>query len=208
MPLRRGHTLTGHVLARAGRYAAVSEWLRIEEVVTGEGESRLRCMSYFETPRRGFGYPLAKECRTSNSIPPLEAPRKVRLRTTKAGSLAAATRTRMPHQPETNMPKYLLQVNYTAEGAKGLIKDGGSERRSATQQVVESLGGRLESMYFAFGDTDAYVIVEMPDNASVAAMTVTLAARGATSARTTALLTPEEMDQATRKSLTYRPPGQ
>lgn len=106
------------------------------------------------------------------------------------------------------MPKYLLQVNYTAEGARGLIKDGGSARRAAAQKAAESLGGRLESMYFAFGDTDAYVIAEMPDNASVAAITLTLAASGGTTARTTVLMSPEEMDQAARKSPTYRPPGQ
>ena len=106
------------------------------------------------------------------------------------------------------MPKYLLQVNYTTEGARGLVKDGGSARRAAAQKVAESLGGRIESMYFAFGDTDAYVIAEMPDNASVAAITLTLAASGGATARTTVLMTPEEMDQATRKSPVYRPPGQ
>ena len=106
------------------------------------------------------------------------------------------------------MPKYLLQVNYTAEGARGLVKDGGSARRAAAQKVAESLGGRIESMYFAFGDTDAYVIAEMPDHASVAAITLALAASGGATARTTVLMTPEEMDQATRKSPAYRPPGQ
>ena len=106
------------------------------------------------------------------------------------------------------MPKYLLQVNYTMEGAKGLIKEGGSARRAAAQKAAESLGGRVESMYFAFGDTDAYVISEMPDNACVAALTLALAASGAATGRTTVLMTPEEMDQATKKSPTYRPPGQ
>jgi uncharacterized protein with GYD domain len=106
------------------------------------------------------------------------------------------------------MPKYLLQVNYTAEGAKGLIKEGGSARRTAAQKAAESLGGRLESLYFAFGDTDAYVIADMPDHISVAALTMALAASGSISARTTVLLTPEEMDQAARKTPMYRPPGQ
>jgi uncharacterized protein with GYD domain len=106
------------------------------------------------------------------------------------------------------VPKYLLQVNYTADGAKGLIKEGGSARRSAAQKAAESLGGRIEWMHFAFGDTDAYVVAEMPDHASTAAITLALAASGAVTARTTVLLTPEEMDQATRKSPAYRPPGQ
>lgn len=105
------------------------------------------------------------------------------------------------------MPKYLLHVNYTAEGTKGLIKDGGSTRRSAAQKAVESLGGRLESMYYAFGDTDAYVILDAPDHASMAALSLALAASGAISSRTTVLLTPEEMDQASRKTPSYRPPG-
>ena len=106
------------------------------------------------------------------------------------------------------MPKYLLQVNYTTDGAKGLIKDGGSARRSAAQKAAESLGGRIESMYFAFGDTDAYVVAEMPDHTSIAAIALALAASGGATARTTVLLTPEEMDQATKKTPTYRPPGQ
>ena len=106
------------------------------------------------------------------------------------------------------MAKYLLQVNYTAEGAKGLVKDGGSKRRSAAQTAAESLGGRVEAMYFAFGDTDAYVVVDMPDNASVAAISLALAASGGATSRTTVLMTPEEMDQSTRKMPTYKPPGQ
>lgn len=106
------------------------------------------------------------------------------------------------------MPKYLLQVNYTMEGTKGLIKEGGSARRAAAQKAAESLGGRVESMHFAFGDTDAYVISEMPDNACVAALSLALAASGGATGRTTVLMTPEEMDQATKKSPTYRPPGQ
>lgn len=106
------------------------------------------------------------------------------------------------------MAKYLLQINYTTDGARGLIKDGGSKRRSAAQGAAESLGGRIESMYFAFGDTDAYVIADMPDNTSVAAITLALAASGGATARTIVLLTAEEMDQACQKSPAYKPPGQ
>lgn len=105
------------------------------------------------------------------------------------------------------MPKYLLQVKYTAEGARGLLDEGGSARRAAAQKAVDSLGGRMESFYFAFGKTDVYVIADMPDHASMAAMTLTLAASGGTVGRTTVLLTPEEIDQATRKTPSYRPPG-
>ncbi|MCX7893368.1 MAG: GYD domain-containing protein [Burkholderiales bacterium] len=105
------------------------------------------------------------------------------------------------------MAKYLLKVNYTVEGARGLVKDGGTKRRAAAQKAAESVGGRVESMYFAFGDTDAYVIADMPDHASVAAITLALAASGGATGRTTVLLTPEEMDQACRKSPAYQPPG-
>jgi len=106
------------------------------------------------------------------------------------------------------MPKYLLQVNYTAEGAKGLIKDGGSARRAAAQKAAESVGGKIESFYFAFGSTDAFVIADMPDHASAAAIVLAVGASGGASARTAVLMTPEEVDQAVRKTPMYRPPGQ
>lgn len=106
------------------------------------------------------------------------------------------------------MPKYLLQVNYTTDGAKGLIKDGGVARKNAAQKAAESLGGAIESMYFSFGDTDAYVIADMPDNASTVAISLALAASGGATSRTVVLLTPEEMDQASKKVPNYRPPGQ
>ena len=105
------------------------------------------------------------------------------------------------------MPKYLLQVSYTAEGAKGLLKDGGSKRRAAAKTLVESLGGKLETIYYAFGDSDAFVIADMPDNASVAAASITLAASGALTSKTTVLLTPEDIDQAAKKTARYTPPG-
>jgi uncharacterized protein with GYD domain len=105
------------------------------------------------------------------------------------------------------MPKYMLQVSYTAEGAKGLLKDGGSKRRQAAEGLVKSVGGKLEAFYFAFGGSDAFVIVDLPDNASVAAASVTLAASGAATGKTTVLITPEEMDQAAKKSISYTPPG-
>jgi uncharacterized protein with GYD domain len=106
------------------------------------------------------------------------------------------------------MARYLLQVNYTAEGARGLIKDGGSARRAVAQKAAESVGGRLESFYFAFGGTDAYVVADVPDHASAAAIALTVTASGGATVRTTVLMTPEEMDQATRKSPMYRAPGQ
>jgi uncharacterized protein with GYD domain len=105
------------------------------------------------------------------------------------------------------MPKYLLEVSYTADGAKGLMKDGGSKRRSAARALVESLSGKLEALYYAFGASDVVAIVEMPDNASAAAASIALAGSGAVNSRITVLLTPEEIDQAVKKTASYTPPG-
>jgi uncharacterized protein with GYD domain len=105
------------------------------------------------------------------------------------------------------MPKYLTVVSYTAEGAKGLLKEGGTARRAAAEKLMKSLGGRLEAFYFAFGDNDAYIITEGPDNATTAALSLTVSASGALRTKTVVLLTPEEIDQAAKKTVKYRPPG-
>lgn len=105
------------------------------------------------------------------------------------------------------MPKYLVMASYTADGVKGLLKDGGTKRRQAAQAAVESVGGRVEAFYFAFGDQDAVVIVDAPDNASVAAASMAINASGLVQTKTTVLLTPEEIDQATKKTPNYQPPG-
>lgn len=105
------------------------------------------------------------------------------------------------------MPKYMLKVNYTAEGAKGLVKDGGSKRRAVAQQAAESVGGKVESFYFAFGDTDAFVVADLPDAASAAAIALTVSASGGASVQTAVLMTPEEVDAAAKKSPLYSAPG-
>ena len=105
------------------------------------------------------------------------------------------------------MPKYLLKVSYTAEGARGLLKDGGTKRRAAAKTLIEGLGGKLEAMYFAFGENDAYAIYDAPDAASAAAGSLVVGASGAASTTTVVLLTPEEIDQAIAKQPKYTPPG-
>lgn len=105
------------------------------------------------------------------------------------------------------MPKYMLRVNYTADGAKGLIQDGGSKRRAVAQRAAESVGGRVESFHFAFGDTDAFVIADLPDAASAAAIALTVSAGAGAAVQTTVLMTPEEMDAACKKSPLYAAPG-
>ena len=106
------------------------------------------------------------------------------------------------------MPKYLLQVNYVGDGINGLLSEGGSRRRAAAETVVKSVGGSLEVMYFAFGDTDVYAIAELPDHHAAAAVALTLNASGRASAKTTVLLTSEDLDAAVKLSPSYRAPGQ
>ena len=105
------------------------------------------------------------------------------------------------------MAKYLVQASYTAEGVKGLLKDGGSGRRKVATTLIESVGGTVESFNFAFGSSDAYLIVDMPDNASAAAASLAVNASGAVTTQITVLLTAEEVDAACKKSPAYRPPG-
>jgi uncharacterized protein with GYD domain len=103
------------------------------------------------------------------------------------------------------MPKFLIEANYSADGIKGLRAEGGSARVAATKAVVESLGGALECFYFAFGDTDAFIIVDLPDNATVAAVQMAVNGSGSISSRTVVLLTPSDMDEAATREVSFHP---
>ena len=105
------------------------------------------------------------------------------------------------------MPKYLVQAKYVGDGLKGLLKEGGSSRRAAVEKLFGSVGGKLEAFYYAFGDTDVFIIADVPDNISAAALSLTVNASGAATSTVTVLLTPEEVDAAARKTLSYRAPG-
>ena len=105
------------------------------------------------------------------------------------------------------MPKYLIKANYVGEGVKGLIKEGGTKRRNLVEKMVTAMGGELEAFYYAFGETDLFAIVDMPDNVSIAAFNLAVAASGSVSLNATVLLTPEEIDQAGKKVPRYRAPG-
>lgn len=105
------------------------------------------------------------------------------------------------------MAKYLWQVSYTQEGMKGLLKEGGTGRRAAVEQLTKELGGNVEAYYYAFGSDDVVIIGDLPDHVTTAAIAMTVAASGAAKVRTTVLMTPEEVDDATQKSVNYRPPG-
>ena len=105
------------------------------------------------------------------------------------------------------MAKYMFIASYTAEGAKGVLKEGGTGRREAVATAMASAGGTMESFYFGFGSDDAYVVADFPDHASAAAAALTVSATGTSRVRTVVLLTPEEIDQASKRTVDFRSPG-
>ncbi|MCU1458297.1 MAG: hypothetical protein JWL73_2389 [Actinomycetia bacterium] len=105
------------------------------------------------------------------------------------------------------MARYLLEASYTAEGVKGLQKAGAASRVAAVTDMVAGLGGTLVSFDFAFGDVDAFVIVDLPDDEAAAAAAFAVGASATTTVRTVKLLTVEDADAALRRSVDYRPPG-
>src|SRR2546426_10856887 len=105
------------------------------------------------------------------------------------------------------MAKFLFTASYTPDGAKGLIKEGGSARKAHITKLIKSVGGKLESYYYAFGDTDVYLIADLPDAATAAALSLAVNKIGLVRLKTIPLLTPEEIDEAVKKSVDYRPPG-
>ena len=105
------------------------------------------------------------------------------------------------------MPKYLIEASYTIDGVKGVRSGGGTARRDAVADMAKSVGGSLESFYFGFGDRDAYVLVDLPDNEAAATVALTVNASGGAMVKTIVLLTPEEVDAAAKRSADYRPPG-
>lgn len=106
------------------------------------------------------------------------------------------------------MPKYLIQLSYTPEGAKGVLKSGGTARRKVVEDVLAPFNGKLEAFYFAFGADDAVIIVDVPDHETMAAISMTVSATGTIRTRATVLLTPEQIDEACKKHVNFRPPGQ
>jgi len=108
---------------------------------------------------------------------------------------------------ETAVPKFMIKASYTTEGTRGLLKEGGTGRRAAVQKLIESIGGKIEAFYFAYGEDDAYVITDVPDATSGLAVSLAVNASGAVRLSTIPLITPEEMDAACKKSVPYRAPG-
>jgi len=105
------------------------------------------------------------------------------------------------------MPKFLIQGSYSSDGLRGLLKEGGTGRKTTIEKLAQSLGGKVEALYYAFGEDDVFVIGEFPDNLTAAAVCLAAGASGAVRTKTVLLLTPEEIDEATKKSVDYRPRG-
>ena len=104
--------------------------------------------------------------------------------------------------------KYMLKASYSLDGIRGVLKEGGSSRAKAVEQLVASVGGKLDALYFAFGGSDVYAIIDLPDNTAAAAVAATVGAAGSLSSyETVVLLTPAEIDAAAKKTVKYRPPG-
>ena len=106
------------------------------------------------------------------------------------------------------MRKYLIKGTYNAEGTKGLVQEGGTSRKAVVEKMLAGMGGKVESFYYAFGEADVYLIVELPDDISAAAIGLRVNASGLVSISTTILLSPEDIDAASKKSVNYRAPGE
>jgi uncharacterized protein with GYD domain len=105
------------------------------------------------------------------------------------------------------MALYLWRVSYSTAGAEGLLAEGGTGRRASIQKALESLGGTLESFHYALGEDDAYLVGTLPDDIASVALSLRVAAAGGARVTTVPLLTPEQLDEATKRGVTYSPPG-
>ncbi len=106
------------------------------------------------------------------------------------------------------MPKYLYQGSYTDKGLKGLMKDGGSKRVEVTRKAIESLGGKMETYYFALGGKYFFIILEAPDNIKAITGSLIANASGTVKVNITVLVSPEEVDQAVKQTMDWSPPGE
>ena len=105
------------------------------------------------------------------------------------------------------MPKFLVKASYTADGVRGLLKEGGTARREAVRKIVEGLGGKVEAFYYAYGDVDVYIITDLPDHTAGLALTLAVNASGAVRLTTVPLISAEDIDAAAKTSVNYRGPG-
>ncbi len=106
------------------------------------------------------------------------------------------------------MPKFLVEVSYTAEGLKGLQRDKAAGRMAAVKSALKAVDGQLEALYWCLGERDAIAVLDLPDTATAAALATAISASGSVRTKTTPLLTAAELDAALQKSIDYRAPGQ
>ena len=106
------------------------------------------------------------------------------------------------------MTKYFFQANYVGDGIRGLMQEGGSKRRDAVVNALESVGGSLECFYYAFGETDVLGVLDIPDQPSAVSLSLMINSSGAVNLRLTPLMTAEDLDAAASKTPSYRAPGQ
>lgn len=105
------------------------------------------------------------------------------------------------------MAKFLVKGSYSSEGTKGLLKEGGSSRKATVEKMITGLGGNVEAFYYAFGETDVFVIVDLPDSVTAAAISLAINATGGISLSLIPLLSVQDIDAASKKSVGYRAPG-
>jgi uncharacterized protein with GYD domain len=105
------------------------------------------------------------------------------------------------------LPKFLVQASYTVEGTKGLLQGGASQRRQAVEELMASLGGKLETFYFTFGDEDAVLIIDLPSQEAALSVAIAIRATGMVRSKITPLISLDEADRAIKQHVKYRPPG-
>src|SRR5438876_294274 len=105
------------------------------------------------------------------------------------------------------MPKFLIAGSYTPEGLRGLAKDKASGREAAVKDALATIGGKLESVYYALGENDVYVLCDCPDHVAAAALSLAASSSGLVRTKTVPLMTVAETDRALSMKTGYRAPG-
>lgn len=105
------------------------------------------------------------------------------------------------------MAKFLAKASYGADGVRGVIKEGGSARVAAVTKLTKKAGGKVEAFYFAYGEWDAYLILDLPDDASAVGLSMAVNASGVVKLQLVPLLTAAQIDAGVKKMVAYTPPG-
>ena len=105
------------------------------------------------------------------------------------------------------MSRFMFIARYDSAGVKGVVSKGGTARAAVIEKLAADLGGRMETFDFAFGEDDVYTLVELPDNKAAAAVALAVNSTGLAHVRTVVLMSPEDVDAATKQTVNYTPPG-